>query len=782
MSHRKPTFEETWERYAWLSQDIKKEKAAHERRRAKVKVQEGEDNLESYSEQQVRKNIIRAKLSLTTPKYGNLEGLKRSSSLGGLFYPKPGSQAGALEILQRKETAQVAFKQVQEMQLPSWAFEIGLTKDNMKDMTMDLIERGYNGGGGDEGVEDGEERLKRKKEKERRKEEEAKAKAKRARLKKARAPLSGGLLGKLTEDSKLKKKVEGRNGGLLADEEEAKRQDTENRTMYERQGFDKRQPSSGSMGVSVSISATGDILSTVKPEFEFLSSKPCLYKPEGRHILTNTMRPATTPNFCLDYEGFKVNKTRVMETMKEHRKKVWEEKMKIDENRFTKVLQRRVIEAKENRRDVLKNERLHEERQTMWTQLVILAVMAQTNFMPRLEKGRRDRAIKLKRNESAVIIQRNWLHHFHHRMMQLVLAFKNLGLEFSLNVRIRRKHRSMEIIKNFFHKVQTEAGPQIVKTFMYNVRKAQTYVRQFLACRKARRELCGRFWLKIEAAIRNKIVSQNHQRHIVSQQILSEVPELMDTVYKFRAAKGKARRAISKMKMVEVERHKKNAAFSHERNHGKNHGHGGHGHSLKSADRRQSSSGLPPRPDKKKEEHSSSNNNNNKDSVDLVQKQLEAKKKRNAALNQFIPPNVREHIVHAYVRKMRINYLDHTKGFVATTENYVVETNEEVKVLFEDGKGSLQKMRVLAEDLMTTRALDRPMFCLFTGKYPDKDTGSIASWYDIILSEVEKDIHRRKKDDAPVVFRPASDIDEMLERYKHERYEKSRAAAMLRLE
>ena len=97
----------------------------------------------------------------------------------------------------------------------------------------------------------------------------------------------------------------------------------------------------------------------------------------------------------------------------------------------------------------------------MWTQLVILAVRAQTNFMPRLEKGRRDRAIKLKRNESAVIIQRNWLHHFHHRMMQLVLAFKNLGLEFSLNVRIRRKHRSMEIIKNFFHKVQTEAGPQV---------------------------------------------------------------------------------------------------------------------------------------------------------------------------------------------------------------------------------------------------------------------------------------------------------------------------------
>ena len=38
-------------------------------------------------------------------------------SLGGLFYPRPGSVAGKLEILQRAETAQVAFKQVQEMQV-----------------------------------------------------------------------------------------------------------------------------------------------------------------------------------------------------------------------------------------------------------------------------------------------------------------------------------------------------------------------------------------------------------------------------------------------------------------------------------------------------------------------------------------------------------------------------------------------------------------------------------------------------------------------------------------
>ena len=74
------SFEKTWERYAWLSQDIKKEKAAHERRRAKVKIGDGqEDGAESFMERQTRRNIIRAKMSLTEPKYENLQKLKKSS-------------------------------------------------------------------------------------------------------------------------------------------------------------------------------------------------------------------------------------------------------------------------------------------------------------------------------------------------------------------------------------------------------------------------------------------------------------------------------------------------------------------------------------------------------------------------------------------------------------------------------------------------------------------------------------------------------------------------------
>ena len=79
MDPRPESFEKTWERYAWLSQDIKKEKAAHERRRANVKDGGEGEGEEDFGERQARRNIIRAKMSLTTPKYENLNKLKKSS-------------------------------------------------------------------------------------------------------------------------------------------------------------------------------------------------------------------------------------------------------------------------------------------------------------------------------------------------------------------------------------------------------------------------------------------------------------------------------------------------------------------------------------------------------------------------------------------------------------------------------------------------------------------------------------------------------------------------------
>ena len=88
---------------------------------------------------------------------------------------------------------------------------------------------------------------------------------------------------------------------------------------------------------------------------------------------------------------------------------------------------------------------------------------------------------------------------------------------------------------------------------------------------------------------------------------------------------------------------------------------------------------------------------------------------------------------------------------------------------------------MFAEELMTTIPVERPTFCLFTGSYPDRSTGLPVTWQDIIEKEVLEDIQRRKKTDAPVVFRPVSEIDAEIDRFKHERFEKSRALAAQRL-
>ena len=240
-------------------------------------------------------------------------------------------------------------------QLPDWAFEIGLTKDNMRDMTMNIIERKFTGGKNEyDGVEDGEERLKRKKEKQRRKEEAAKVRAGKGRRRAGSSTVLGGVEEK--EEPRpvvlaMKNLRKGGKGGLLTrgEEEEEKEVERMNRTMYERMGFKKLPPSSGSSGVRVSIAANGDILSTVKPEFEHLMSKPCLYSGQDRLLLTQTRRPATTPNPCLDYDVFRQNKTRVLDAMKNHRRAVWLEKQTIDSARQSKVLAN--IEAKETRRE-----------------------------------------------------------------------------------------------------------------------------------------------------------------------------------------------------------------------------------------------------------------------------------------------------------------------------------------------------------------------------------------------------------------------------------------------
>ena len=134
------------------------------------------------------------------------------------------------------------------------------------------------------------------------------------------------------------------------------------------------------------ISSRGEILSTVKPEFEHLASKPCTFKPQYQCELTNSRRPATTPNPSLNYEEFGITKMNMVRAMKQHRKEVWLEKQKLDRQREENVLNS--ILAKESRRDVMYQERMHQERQTIFLRIVAMVVRTPQTLGPALLAGR----------------------------------------------------------------------------------------------------------------------------------------------------------------------------------------------------------------------------------------------------------------------------------------------------------------------------------------------------------------------------------------------------------
>ena len=319
------------------------------------------------SEMNVHRNTARAKLALSAPKYSNFETLKRSTSLGGLYHPKPGSKGGKLAILQRNERDNVAFKQVQKAQLPKWCFEIELSKDSMKDLTLDLIERKWTSGTGKgKGGEKGKGKAKGR--------GETAGSSKHTRIK---------ISPREEEEKQQDRPV------VLAMKNFNKKAVALDKKKKEKKHIKKPKrtlpPSSGATGVRVAISSRGEILSTVKPEFEHLASKPCGFKPQHQCELTNARRPATTPNPSLNYEAFGITKMEMVRAMKEHRKEVWIEKQKLDKQREDNVLDN--IIAKESRRDVMYQERMHQERQIMFMRVVMM-VARTTALGPALLAGR----------------------------------------------------------------------------------------------------------------------------------------------------------------------------------------------------------------------------------------------------------------------------------------------------------------------------------------------------------------------------------------------------------
>ena len=313
------------------------------------------------SEAEIHRNTVRAKLALVAPKYSNFETLKRSTSLGGLYHPKPGSKAGKLAILQRNERDNVAFNQVQKVQLPNWCFKIDLSKDSMRDLTLDLIDRKWAQSGGGKGKVTG--------------------KGNAAAKKKTRIKLSPRMSqDEKEEESPVVLAMKNFNKKALA----LNKKKTESKRIKN----PKRRlpPSSGATGVRVAISSRGEILSTVKPEFEHLASKPCTFKPQYQCELTNSRRPATTPNPSLNYEEFGITKMNMVRAMKQHRKEVWLEKQKLDRQREENVLNS--ILAKESRRDVMYQERMHQERQTIFLRIVAMVVRTPQTLGPALLAGR----------------------------------------------------------------------------------------------------------------------------------------------------------------------------------------------------------------------------------------------------------------------------------------------------------------------------------------------------------------------------------------------------------
>ena len=223
-------------------------------------------------------------------------------------------------------------------------------------------------------------------------------------------------------------------------------------------------------------------------------------------------------------------------------------------------------------------------------------------------------------------------------------------------------------------------------------------------------------------------------------------------MYKFRAMKGKARRAISSMKRQDLERTEKNTNYDKEASFWDKQLHDHQELAVKAK--------------RKAAKRKAPGGKGAKEAKEAKEAKLElpavsaAKKSKKNMLSSFIEPEIREALVHKEVRNMRIAYLESVKDFVASAENFAADTDS-AKILFKKGKGHMQQLKMLASDLMTTTDVQRPMFCLFTGTYGSK------TWKSVIEHAVKKDMEKKKT--TTKIFRPASGIDELIEMQKRRR-------------
>ena len=115
---------------------------------------------------------------------------------------------------------------------------------------------------------------------------------------------------------------------------------------------------------------------------------------------------------------------------------------------------------------------------------------------------------------------------------------------------------------------------------------------------------------------------------------------------------------------------------------------------------------------------------------------------------------------------VRVAYLESTKNFISSAENFVPDKDTAKLLLDDHGKAEMQHMKMLATDLMTTKEVNRPMFCLFTGNYDGKN------WVSIIQKAIKEDMLKKKKKKDKPLFRPAKEIDQLIEKQARDRFER----------
>eukprot|EP00752_Nemacystus_decipiens_P009147 g8170.t1 len=121
------------------------------------------------------------------------------------------------------------------------------------------------------------------------------------------------------------------------------------------------------------------------------------------------------------------------------------------------------------------------------------------------QKIARQREREVELGKSARVLQRAYKAHTNRRMLTILLAIRKVKLKLCVGINIRRKRLAVRKMTWFLTTGNggAKARPRkVIRAFMYQVRRCQRVVREWLACRAASIEAVCRLWDRIESEIR----------------------------------------------------------------------------------------------------------------------------------------------------------------------------------------------------------------------------------------------------------------------------------------